>query len=989
MKSYIETHFDENKGTDPKPPSSLGRRPVGQVAGLIFSVIFYTIIHVSETQAAQLKSAQSNTTILANGNSSVTASISSVDTGKAFLVFGVSVTDASPAGALITGQMTSSTTLTFRRVGTSGNVTIKWHVAEFVSGVTVQRGSTSTTTPTINVPLTSVDLTKSFPIISLRAGGTVASNQDFSRAKLTSSTNLQLSLDAVRSDGVVEWQVVKYDDSQVQTGDVSFANGDSSKPFPISSVNTGKSWLIYSYQTEIGTQSNIGQKLVRGVMNNSTTLTFDRDQTGQTMDLTWYLVEFTDGTTTQHNSQSFTSSETQKGVSISAVERTRSIAVGGYSMLGGKSPYNSDDNTGVAWFTFDLTSATNLQIIRGLTGSATADVGWFVVTFSNAITCTVSTASDSGAGSLRECINYANSNPGTTIGFNIPGPGNQSAGADSWWRISPGSALPTITANGTIIDGTTQTTNQGDTNSLGPEMEINGSGTPANTDGLSITGGGSTVGDLVVNGFTRHGIVAQTVGSNTIAGNYIGSNATGTADLGNGGDGIVLAINNNTIGGLTVADRNVISGNDAAGIRFITAPTTNNLVIGNYIGTNAAGTAAIGNTTHGIYIASAPGNTIGGTAVGAGNLISGNGGDGISISDPSSSANVILGNFIGTNANGTGPVPNNGAAGIRFWLGADDNMVGGTGTGAGNTIAFNAGDGVYLADANADNNRIIGNAIFSNTGLGIDLDPDGPGTGTGANNDKAAPTITSVTPSGSDFTVVATVTSGDIVEFFRANNAAVPAVSPDGSGAGEGYLYLGRCVDNGANCSGPHIDTAVPDANAAAGTVEVTLKASGLSGGDTMSATASDNTNGTSEFGVNVVVASPPGSGVCVVDSTGTYIEAENFTGTIVQGTATFTVESSTAGYNGSGYLRSNGGGTDASPVHEGKQYQMVFDTAGVYNVWIRGYALDGGSDSLFIGLNGSSVGALNEGGQYNQWVWTNSIQLGSNQITVPSSTLR
>ena len=66
---------------------------------------------------------------------------------------------------------------------------------------------------------------------------------------------------------------------------------------------------------------------------------------------------------------------------------------------------------------------------------------------------------------MRECINTANSNPGTTIEFNIAGPGNQSAGADSWWRISPTSgALPPITASGTIIDGTTQTTNVGDTN---------------------------------------------------------------------------------------------------------------------------------------------------------------------------------------------------------------------------------------------------------------------------------------------------------------------------------------------------------------------------------------------------------------------------------------------------------------------------------------------------------------------------------------------
>ncbi len=136
----------------------------------------------------------------------------------------------------------------------------------------------------------------------------------------------------------------------------------------------------------------------------------------------------------------------------------------------------------------------------------------------------------------------------------------------------------------------------------------------------------------------------------------------------------------------------------------------------------------------------------------------------------------------------------------------------------------------------------------------------------------------------------------------------------------------------------------------------------------------------------DVLVELVAGGGSCQVDPSGTYIEAENFTGTIVQGTAFFTVESSQAGFNGTGYLRSNGGGTDASPVHEGKQYQLDFTTTGIYNVWMRGYAVDGATDSAFIGVDGADVGALNEGAQYNLWVWTNSIQLGSNQINVGSA---
>src|SRR5512139_2783557 len=104
------------------------------------------------------------------------------------------------------------------------------------------------------------------------------------------------------------------------------------------------------------------------------TLNFDRMNTGQALDLTWYLVEFVDGTTVRQGTQSFGTTEAQKDVAIAAVDPARSFAAGGYYQRGGRSSYAGNDNPGVGWMTLDLTSSTNLQITRGVTTNSTANI---------------------------------------------------------------------------------------------------------------------------------------------------------------------------------------------------------------------------------------------------------------------------------------------------------------------------------------------------------------------------------------------------------------------------------------------------------------------------------------------------------------------------------------------------------------------------------------------------------------------------------------
>ena len=150
------------------------------------------------------------------------------------------------------------------------------------------------------------------------------------------------------------------------------------------------------------------------------------------------------------------------------------------------------------------------------------------------------------------------------------------------------------------------------------------------------------------------------------------------------------------IGGTTAADRNVISGN-AAGMAIANSGTSGNLVQGNYIGLNAAGTAALPNTGAGVTISgTASGNTIGGSVAGAQNVISGNTGAGVLVQS-SASGNAIKGNLIGTNPAGTAAIPN-GFLGISV-LTAVSTTIGGTTAVERNVISGNASAGVQISGA--------------------------------------------------------------------------------------------------------------------------------------------------------------------------------------------------------------------------------------------------------------------------------------------------
>ena len=291
-----------------------------------------------------------------------------------------------------------------------------------------------------------------------------------------------------------------------------------------------------------------------------------------------------------------------------------------------------------------------------------------------------------------------------TIGGFAAGSGNVIAGNAVDGVVLNGAVANVLAGNriGTKADGQAALAN-GDDGVL-----IDGAST-GNTIGGAAPGAGN-----LVSGNAQFGVWIWGAGvdSNVVQGNQIGINAAGAAAIANGADGVLVGNQavGNTIGGTASGAANVISGNAASGVHVTDPGTTADLVLGNRIGTNAAGNAAIANAAEGVLIGNgAVGNTIGGAAPGAGNLISGNSVDGLDIYDPTTSGNVVQGNFIGTNAAGSSVLVNVGN-GISI-VDAPNNTIGGTAGGAANVVTTVNDNAIAIGQAGATGNVVEGNLV--------------------------------------------------------------------------------------------------------------------------------------------------------------------------------------------------------------------------------------------------------------------------------------
>ncbi|MBI2432645.1 MAG: immunoglobulin domain-containing protein, partial [Candidatus Hydrogenedentes bacterium] len=348
----------------------------------------------------------------------------------------------------------------------------------------------------------------------------------------------------------------------------------------------------------------------------------------------------------------------------------------------------------------------------------------------------------------------------------------------------------------------------------------------SNASGNTI--GGTTAADRnVISGNTLSGILIQSSGSsiasNKVIGNYIGTDAAGTSEIPNGQHGIRIRDGSSIrIGGTAAGEGNVISGNASFGIRIEAfrgsgSSIDNHTIQGNLIGTSASGDAAVGNGTGGVEFEtttateSASNNTVGGTSAAARNVISGNGGNGLSFSGPGTTSNTIQGNFIGTDSTGAGVLDNLGN-GISFTGSTSSNVAGGDLAGEGNIIANSALSGILVDGSVTHFNSFERNSIYNSGVFGIQI--------TGGGNDSVAPpVITNLSP------VTGTSNPGDEVEIFADLSD-------------EGQTFLAQVITDAGGGFSTVVDLSPYD-------------------GQNLTATKTDALGNTSVFGVAVAIDFP------------------------------------------------------------------------------------------------------------------------------------
>jgi uncharacterized repeat protein (TIGR01451 family) len=605
----------------------------------------------------------------------------------------------------------------------------------------------------------------------------------------------------------------------------------------------------------------------------------------------------------------------------------------------------------------------------------------------NGGTTIVTNTNSSGFGSLSGAISYANSNPGTTITFNIAGvPGTPPV-------ISLTQALPSIT-QAVIINGYNAPT--------ADNVVIDGTMIPG-SDGLDLVSGasGSTIAGLVIDNFqpmttmsttgsmvTSGGngiLIAGGVSGCTIQNDLIGVDSTGTTAQPNA-VGITVLGSSNTIADSIISGNSLgssgqnVYGNAGTGIFIhdgaVGTGGNNNRIQGNRIGLAADGKTALPNTNNGIEISNAYGNVIGGTTAGARNYISGNSAYGVKI-DGALQPNFVLDNFIGTDVTGTTAVPN-GMGGI-YAIGPDKQGELEPVTIAGNVISGNTGDGLKLLGL--QNSVISGNSIgVASNGTALGNSADGIYLANSyaipPNSYSAAIGLNSSSYSAAN---VISANGGDGIDLVNVQNSIISGnligVAGDGrtslgnSGNGINLRYSSSNLIGSGNVisgnSGDGVAILGPNSGTGSNIVQGNFIGADISGSQAVPngndgvdlAFSSGNTVGGTSPGARNIISGNNRDGVEIAFGTSNLVEG-NFIGTNVGGTGALANGVHGISERYTNYTSIGGATAGAGNVISGNAYDGVYidnsTSPTVQGNWIG--TITGGTAALGNGQNGVEI---------------------------------
>jgi hypothetical protein len=592
-----------------------------------FILLFALLCVGTQGFAAQIYRKQSGTAAIPTGTST-TVTIQSVNRAKSFMIFSLIVDANTPSIALVGGEITNSTTLTFTRDAGNNPVTIKWEVFEFTSGVTVQHGSTGNVGNPTNVAITSVNTAKTFVIATSRNDGAAFGNDDSFTANLTSATQLQLS---APGSGVtmVYWQVVQYDDSNVQKVTGTITAPATSATSVITAVNLAKTMVISNHTISADIAA---RDLPLTELASTTSVSYTRTGTTGTMNFVTYVVTFTDQTTVTRGSATFSAGATTQNVAVTASLTGSTVFSSGNQMRQGSTDFTSsggagtNDNVGHTWFNFEVTKPLNLTITRatGTTdGTSNAVATWQLVTFENEVRTYYSLAtgswdsntswslsSDGSSGALPvgewpSRVDNVVIRSGHDITVNnvadnyYPGVKPDDLGKANIGNSFESSNLAMFYHTGNILVTGTWTITGGVKAMVGGYTKVTGTlttgSTLVNTGSLEAESGSTlaTLDDLILTGNSITVINTNSTSSDDLIIDHTDATlcGTGTTQLQNGGGSEITFVNGGTISQVCTSFTITCSGGGGGGcpVTFPTVGTTT-IVVGN------TGPGGVGNT---------------------------------------------------------------------------------------------------------------------------------------------------------------------------------------------------------------------------------------------------------------------------------------------------------------------------------------------------------------------------------------------------------